>query len=300
MLKAVEWPVKQRELRQCVTDSTRWNDFKFRDGDVVIGTWSKSGTTWTQQIVAQLIFGGDPDVYGQAISPWIDGVPMPNAREMADAQTHRRVLKTHLPVDALVFSPSAKYIYVGRDARDVFWSWHHHCINVTDEANGLIVAWAEANGVPAAEVLNSDIRVAYRDWLERDAAPFPSFWDNVQSWWDVRHLPNVLLLHFAEMKADTAGTVRRIAEFLDVALDDELLDRVLRYSSFDHMKALAAKQEFLNFIFSGGGASFINKGTNDRWRDVLSDEEIAKCDRIAAERLSPECAYWLRTGKMPN
>ncbi len=30
--------------------------------------------------------------------------------------------KTHLPVDALVFSPEAKYLYIGRDGRDVIWS----------------------------------------------------------------------------------------------------------------------------------------------------------------------------------
>ena len=46
-----------------------------------------------------------------------------------EAQTHRRFLKTHLPVDALVFSPRAKYLYIGRDGRDVVWSLYNHHAN---------------------------------------------------------------------------------------------------------------------------------------------------------------------------
>ena len=62
-------PQKTREMHNAAMDSTRWNDFTFRDGDVVIGTWGKSGTTWTQQIVAQLIFAGAEDVPTVDIAP---------------------------------------------------------------------------------------------------------------------------------------------------------------------------------------------------------------------------------------
>jgi aryl sulfotransferase len=104
---AVAWPRKMREMLNHVFDSKRWNGIKFRDDDIVIGTWSKSGTTLTQQIVAQLIFNGDADAFGWEIAPWIDFRLMPagEAVAMAEAQRHRRSLKTHLPVDALVFSP---------------------------------------------------------------------------------------------------------------------------------------------------------------------------------------------------
>ena len=38
-------------------DSARWLGFPFRDGDIVISTRSKTGTTWVQMICALLIFG---------------------------------------------------------------------------------------------------------------------------------------------------------------------------------------------------------------------------------------------------
>ena len=124
-------PVKTRELHNHHFDSTVWNDFPFRDDDIVIATYAKSGTTWTQQIVAQLLFGGDPELNVAEMSPWLDlRVPPKEVKLPAmEAQTHRRFMKTHLPVDALVMSPKAKYIYIGRDARDVIWSMYNHHAN---------------------------------------------------------------------------------------------------------------------------------------------------------------------------
>src|SRR3954452_21144686 len=106
------WPVKTAEVSSVMMDSTRWNDFEFRDDDIVIATYSKSGTTLTQQIVAQLVLDADPNVFGMGVSPWIECRPWADAVDMARAQTHRRFLKTHLSLENLVYSPRAKYIFI--------------------------------------------------------------------------------------------------------------------------------------------------------------------------------------------
>ena len=104
-------PTKTRELHSHHFDSTIWNDFRFRDDDIVIATYGKSGTTWMQQMIAQMLFVGDPTLSVSEMSPWLDlRVPPKQVKLPAvEAQTHRRFVKTHLPVDALVFSPKAKY-----------------------------------------------------------------------------------------------------------------------------------------------------------------------------------------------
>src|SRR6478672_3533169 len=100
-------PKKCREMHNHHFDSTIWNDFNFRDDDIVIATYAKSGTTWMQQIVSQLIFGGAPGLPVAEMSPWLDLRVPPKIEKLAavETQTHRRFIKTHLPVDALVFSP---------------------------------------------------------------------------------------------------------------------------------------------------------------------------------------------------
>ena len=65
-------PRKTREIHNHHMDSTRWNGFPFRDGDIVIATWARSGTTWTQQIVSQLIFNGAEGINLSSLSPWIE------------------------------------------------------------------------------------------------------------------------------------------------------------------------------------------------------------------------------------
>jgi aryl sulfotransferase len=298
-ITAQEWPRKTREIQNFLMDSTRWNGFEFRDGDIVVATWSKSGTTWTQQIVSQLIFQGDETVFGQAISPWIDFQVTPEARAEAESQTHRRFMKTHLPIDALVFSPKAKYLYVGRDARDVVWSFHHHLSSFTPVARERLAAIAARTNSFAPPPQVPDVKTFYNIWLETDPKSETSFFANVQGWWNARALPNVLLLHYAQLKADLPGEMRRIAKFLEIEIDEAKFAKMLLNCSLDHMKKASAQSQFLDEFFEGGGQTFVNKGTNGRWRDVLSPEEAARCDAVASEYLTPDCASWLMTGEIP-
>lgn len=294
------WPVKTRELHNHHFDSTIWNDFQFRDNDIIIATYAKSGTTWTQQIIAQLLFNGDPDLAVADISPWLDLRVPPKAVKLpfVEAQTHRRFLKTHLPVDALVFSSRAKYLYIGRDGRDVVWSLYNHHAN----ANQL---WYDALNEtpgrigPPIERPPEDIRQYWRDWLSRDGYPFWSFWENVRTWWQIRDLPNVRLVHFSELKRDLPGTIRQIAEFLQIPINESRWSAILEHCSFGWMKKNATKSVPLGGLFWDAGAGvFINKGVNGRWADVLTADESAEYEKIAVNQLGPECAKWLATGEL--
>src|SRR5918995_4446204 len=221
MTETIAGPTKTREQHNHHFDSMIWNDLRFRDDDIIISTYAKSGTTWMQQIIAQMLFGPDPELEVAEMSPWLDlRVPPKQVKlPMVEAQTHRRFLKTHLPTDALVFSEKAKYIYIGRDGRDVVWSMYNHHAN----ANGL---WYELlNDTPGRvgppiEPPPACVRRYFHDWLEKDGHPFWPFWENIRSWWEIWHLPNVLLLHFSTLKADMPGELRRIADFLGLAADE--------------------------------------------------------------------------------
>ena len=74
---------KTRELHNHHFDSTIWNDFNFRDDDIVIATYGKSGTTWVQQIVSQLLFNGEEGLAVADMSPWLDLRVPPQGRQTA-------------------------------------------------------------------------------------------------------------------------------------------------------------------------------------------------------------------------
>ena len=175
-------PDKTREIHNHHIDSTVWNDFRFRADDIVIATYGKSGTTWVQQIVSQLLFDGAEGLPVAEMSPWVDlRVPPKEVKlEALEAQSHRRFLKTHLPVDALVFSESAKYLFIARDGRDVVWSFYNHHA----KANAL---WYELlNDTPGRvgppiEPPCEDVREYYLEWFEKDGFPLWPFWENIRS-----------------------------------------------------------------------------------------------------------------------
>jgi aryl sulfotransferase len=233
------------------------------------------------------------------MSPWVDLRVPPKEEKLPqlEAMTHRRFLKTHLPVDALVFSPSAKYIYLGRDGRDVVWSMYNHHAN----ANALwyqLLNNTPGRVGPPIEPPPESIRRYFNDWLDRDGHPFWPFWENVRSWWEIRELPNVLLLHYSDMKADMARNIRRIADFLEIEVDQDRWPVILEHCSFDYMKRHADQSAPLNgAIWKGGAETFVHKGINGRWRDTLSSEESVRYERMALFELGQECSAWLKGGE---
>jgi aryl sulfotransferase len=296
---AVRWPVKRRELHNHHFDSTIWNGFRFRDDDIVIATYAKSGTTWVQQIVSQLLFAGAEGLEVAEMSPWLDLRVPPKAVKLpaVEAQAHRRFLKTHLPVDALVYAPEAKYIYIGRDGRDVVWSLYNHHANANElwyqalnDTPGLI---GPPIGRPPA-----DIRQYFLEWLDGDGHPFWPFWENIRSWWEIRDLPNLLLLHYADLKADLEGQIRRTAAFLDIPVPEDRWPTILEHCGFDYMKRNATKSVPLGGAFWDGGAqTFVHKGTNGRWQGTLTPKDSRRYEATAVRELGDECARWLATGE---
>lgn len=298
-LQDVTWPAKTRDLRNHHMDSTIWDRFAFRDDDVIVATYAKSGTTWTQQIVGQLVFAGAADVQINALSPWLDlRIMPPDTMEQLEAQTHRRIIKTHLPLDALTFSPRAKYLYVARDGRDVLWSLYNHHANANELWYQLLNETPGRVGPPIGPP-DADIRRYFLNWLENDGAPFWSYWENIATWWAARDLPNVRLVHFNLLKADPEGEMRRIADFLGCDIPDDRWPTILEHCSFDYMKTHAENVAPMGgAIFEGGAETFMNKGVNGRWRDVLTAEDCATYERRALTELGPECANWLATGEI--
>ena len=202
-------------------DALRWNYFTPRADDIVVATTYKAGTTWAQTIVANLVFAGKLPGSIPDLSPWIDQriFPLELVLSRLDQQSHRRAVKTHLPLDGLPFHRNIRYLCVGRDPRDIFMSFWNMYRNFTPEMLSL------TNVLPGrvGEELRpcpEDVHELWRNWMtrpcfpwEHDGYPFGSVLHHTRTWWDYRHLPNILLVHFADLLVDLEGEIRRIARF---------------------------------------------------------------------------------------
>ncbi|NEO41293.1 MAG: sulfotransferase domain-containing protein [Moorea sp. SIOASIH] len=283
-------------------DSSIWNDFRFRDGDIIIATYPKSGTTWMQQIVSQLLFQGQEGLDIPKLSPWVESPIISKEIRLKnlEAQTHRRFLKSHLPPDSLSFSSRSKYIYVAREGKDVIWSFYHYNCLITDK-------WSETfkmmNKTPCRVGIVRKPTISFRDyfhqWLDLDGYPILSYWNHIRSGWNIRGLPNVLLVHFNLLKQDLPGQVKRIAAFLDISIKPENWERILEHCSFSYMKQNAELLAPFNGTFLEGGANvFFRKGEKSQWRNVLTSEDLDKYEQIARTQLEQDCFHWLNTGQL--
>ncbi len=67
-----------------------------------------------------------------------------------------------------------------------------------------------------------------------------------------------------------------MADFLDIDIPGALWPKMLEHCGIEYMRGQAAKWTLLEAMFEGGGNTFINKGVNGRWKDVLSASESAR------------------------
>jgi len=289
-----------------LTDSKRWDQYRVRDDDIVITTSYKAGTTWMQGICAALVFQQpQPPVHQDALTPWLDAnfAPIEDILELLEGLENRRYIKTHLPLDGLKFFEEIKYIFIGRDGKDVWMSMWNHWHNMTYETIENLNNAPGRQGPPLQHP-PQEIDPAFDEWLskgsfewEGDGYPFWSHLHHANTWWEFRHLPNILFVHYEDLLKDLDGEMRRVSAYLDIPVNEALWPSLVEGMTFKSMKANAD-------IMAPGGSQgawkdtskFFHRGTNKQWHAVLTDAQVAAYDALAQRQLGKELAHWLEFG----
>ncbi len=290
------------------TDSTRWQHFQPRNGDVVVCTSLKSGTNWMANIVLQLIFKDRDELPSLSqVAPWYD-VKFKDIEEVnaaLEGQTHRRLMKTHLALDGLPYYQQLNYIVVGRDPRDVAMSWWNHYSNMSIE----LVNGHPDNKETQLPPCPADFHEFWRNfmtrgWFDWDSEGYP-MWGNMrhtQTWWNFRNLPNILFVHFNDLLVNLPEEIARIAAFLRIDATDEDIVKIAKNLTFASMKKDPYKhtpnpEPFLKKMFAEGADTFFFKGTNGRWKEKVDEQELALYEATAKKVLSEDCLKWLEGGR---
>lgn len=281
-------------------DSARWRAFDFRADDIVISTRSKSGTTWMQMICALLVFQTMelPDRLDR-LSPWVDwlGTPADELLTALDAQTHRRFVKTHTPLDGIPRDPGATYIVVARHPLDLAVSLYHQGNNLDR------TRIAERTGQPAPSVVDAGSRPDLHEWLlgwidldipPRDALDvLPGVMWHLGDAWARRAEPNILLVHYDDLIADLDGQMRRIAARLDIAVPDRLWPELVHAASFDAMQSRADAVAPDPAGILKDRARFFRRGSSGAGREILTEAELDHYHERAASLAPPDLLTWL-------
>ncbi|WP_299740768.1 sulfotransferase domain-containing protein [uncultured Roseobacter sp.] len=292
--KARQFHKAEVEYRGTLTRPERWGAWQPNEGDIIICTPAKCGTTWTQAIVNMLLYGR-AELPGRisALSPWLDsalgdadpGTPTPIS------PSGRRAIKTHTPSDGFPVWHGVHLVAVYRHPLDVFLSIRKHVMNMKGVDNPDLCG-------PVPEALTYYLNGAYdienidRDYLVTLVYHYLRTLNRP-------HQTNLILLHYSNMVADHRGTVARLARALEIDHDDALIDAVTKATDIGAMRADAG-----TFAPEGGkgfwhkDAAFFDIGGARKWQGQLSDEEVDQFEARLCELLpDAEHASWLKYGK---
>lgn len=279
-------------------DSARWYGFDYRDGDLVVSTRSKHGTTWMQTVLLLLIHGAPPwPAPLGSLSPWLDHLVEPSDAVMdrLAAQPHRRVIKTHTPLDGLPLDPRATYVVVARHPLDAAVSLWHQGNNIDrDRLRDLTGAPAPASRMP---------RPSLRDWLsawiDREADPVDAMdsldgvMHHLSDAWSRCHHPNVVLVHFDDLRTDLLGQMRRLAHRLHLAEPEQVTAELAAEASFDAMRARAAELAPNTLGILRDPSAFFREGRSGTGVTELTRSDLNRYHERVAALAPPALVSWL-------
>jgi len=244
-------------------------DFVVRNGDVFVVTYPRSGTTWTEQMVHLLVNKGEQgDQRLTDAVPWLETLShRPNGMlEFLKTLPPRRLFTSHLPYPLMpqVNNTTAKIVYVARNPKDVAISTYFH----NQSKLGYEGTWEEHLQL----FMNSDVG-------------FGPYFDHILPWWQAsQNDGHILFMKYEEMKHDHAGSVARLASFLDLEPDSQLIDRVVTLSSFQSMTS----NEATNFDWIPQRADVpkhFRKGDIGDWRNHFSGEQSQQMDDLFMKKM---------------
>lgn len=294
--------------RSLIWDSTRWEGFEHRPGDIVICTPPKCGTTWTQMLCALLVFdGAEFPASMDDMSPWLDMTTRgrDEVHALLGALDHRRFIKTHTPLDGLPLHPDVTYLVVGRDPRDVAISFEHHFENMDFEkfleARAVAVGNHDLDEFPPPSPPSADPAERMRAFVEGGGlVGLETVLQHLGEGWRRRADPNVALFHFADYQTDLVGELMRLAQVLGIDLDRARAAALAEEAGLSRMRDRAHElapdtahdhwKDTKRFFRSGG---------RGEWQERMTEADAQRySERVTEFAPEPDFAAWVHGGRL--
>lgn len=243
---------------------------EIKSDDLILVTYPKCGSTWLQEMLWQLQKGVDleggksplffrvPLLELESLVPKAPGLPDKTVAYTKGLESPR-IFKTHLPLD--FFPPktidTAKFIYLGRNPKDVCVSFYHH--EMLLQNHGWTGTFDD-----------------YVDHFAKGEVAYGNQLDHLVEGWRLNDKANVKFLWYEDLKKDLVSVMKEIVKFMGwEELSEEkyrMLEDHLSFKSFQKNKAV-------NMEPDGGSEEekkdfkFIRKGQVGDWRNFFSEEK---------------------------
>jgi hypothetical protein len=184
--------------------------FGERDDDIYISTYPKSGTTMMQVILYQLTTEGNMNFnHIYEVSPWIRNAAFKNQKVAGLASP--RLIKTHDSYKDFPKETKGCFIHVHREGKDVAVSLYNQNKNYNN------------NNLKFEKFLKNFLKE--KTWFKYS-----------KNWFRNKKGLKILHVHYENLLKDKLKEILRIVQFLELNVDQEAIDRAVKYSSFEYMK----------------------------------------------------------------
>ncbi|OWM90060.1 cytosolic sulfotransferase 15-like isoform X1 [Punica granatum] len=267
--------------------------FTAHDSDIILACKPKSGTTWLKALAFSAL---RRDVFPPSANnhplmssnphelvPFFEFTIYGQAGELIDLASFSvpRLFATHIPHDSLpesVGQSGCRVIYICRNPLDTIVSFCHFAPQVKPEL------WS--GGRSSME--------EYLDYCCRGIDGFGPFWDHMLGYWkaSLERPDKVLFLKYEDLREDTAGNLKRIAEFMGVPFSEEeerdgVIEEIVKLCSLSSLKELEVNKTGKPGVWSTENKTYFRKGEVGDWVNHMTPSMAEKLERIMEEKLSP-------------
>ncbi|XP_073679207.1 sulfotransferase family 1, cytosolic sulfotransferase 5 [Garra rufa] len=247
---------------------TRVEKFQASKEDLLIATYPKAGTTWTQEVVDSILNEGDVEKCKRAPThmrmPFLEMTSKDGLNSgitKLEVMDPPRVIKTHLPIQLVPCSfwdAGCKVIYMARNPKDTVVSYYHF--------DSMHLHQPEPGTWPQ-----------YLEKFMTGQLGWGSWCDHVKGYWRERHTKKILYIFYEDMQEDPVREVTRIAQFLGRQLSKSTIENIVQMTTFSAMREnpMANYSSVPDTIFDRTVSDFMRKGEVGDWTNHFSAEEDA-------------------------
>nr|XP_044989519.1 sulfotransferase 2B1-like isoform X2 [Jaculus jaculus] len=257
--------------------------FQFKDTDILLVTFPKSGTTWMQQVLSLIFCEGClwpiHHLPNWARAPWMEQISFSHLVTQLNT-SWPRLLTTHLPAKALAAAlrtSKARVIYMARNPKDVLVSFYHfHKI---------------AGFLPDPSSFEDFV-----DEFLKGTGFFGSWFDHVKGWLGLQQDLNLLLVTYEELYQEPRATIRKLGEFLGHPLGPQEEAVILKHCTFSFM----SQSSMVNYsllpkdIMDQSRGKFLRKGVVGNWKEHFTPEQDEKFNVVYKAQMGDSglCFPW--------